>query len=180
MSKFLEALEQVDLFGSEQVLVESTYVAEGSRFTINERARGPTGEAAKPIPASSQRGTDPMMLVQANGATARQDLPTANYICDFAEQSGTWMRVRINKDQPFAAGGRGPPIACPPDLINRLENHLGASATCQVCRSVRGVVVAHDNFVLPPACGQSLRGFRDLLEGSSDQLLLVVGRYDDR
>lgn len=177
---FFQSLAQLQFFRRKNFRVETTEFAERRGLNKNEGARQPFLEPAREVPALRDEIGGEVAFVQPHRGTSGDDVAGMDGFGHVGKQFRARMRIGIHKDEPIAACCGCTGITGSPDLVERFEDNLRASAAGNFRSAVSGIVVAHDEFKLPATLLE--RGRRRLHFGERDieKLFLVEGRDDDR
>ena len=118
--------------------------------------------------------------LHSDGAAPSQAASRFNLLRHLGKQFRTGVRVRVNEHQPIPGSRCRAAVPCPGNLIDRLEDHPGASGTRQLSRAVGRVVVADNEFTAPRAACEGGHSGAHLAQRLANEPLLVERGDDDR
>ena len=178
--EFFEAFAEFDFFADEEVGVEAADFSERRSFAKDEGAGGPVHDAADGVPEAGDGVAGGVSALEPDGAAAGEAAAGLDLRGDVIEERGAGVRIGIDEDEPIAGGGFGAAIARAGDLVDGLEDDGGAGSARDGGGGVGGVVIAHDEFGVPAAAGESGHGVADVAEGFAEEAFFVEGGDDDR
>jgi hypothetical protein len=176
----VQSLAEVNFLRDKQLLAEAAQFPKGSRLTKYKRPGHPALPSAQPTPNADHPNRPKDSFIKFNRGTAANTFATSNSRHHFGEQFRARRGIRIHKNQPLPARCRRSGIARPRDLIDGLENDARALCPGYSAGSVRRVVVANNDLMVPADLRKCNRRTLNALQRMLNKLLFVKSRNDNR
>jgi hypothetical protein len=176
----MQSLAKVNFFRNKKLLAESAQGPKRSRLAKNKRSGHPALPSAQPAPNQDHSDRPANSLIKFNRRAATETAAALNSRHHFGEQFGARRGIRVDKNQSLPEGCRRSGVTRTRDLIDGLENDASALFLGYFAGSVRRVIVANDDLMIPSELRKFGRRISNAPQGTLDKLLFVEGGDDDR
>ena len=152
-----QTLAQLQFLRREPFVTEFSHRPECGRLDEDERAGHEPPPSAGLVPKRCDQARQALIIVHPDRHSTAENPPGFDLFRDFHEQLRAGVGVRINEQEPIPSRRSRSGNAGTGDLIDGLKHHMRPCRARDVSSAVRRIVVADDQFVIPPAPAASLR-----------------------
>jgi len=177
--QLFQSFAEVNFLRDKQFLAESIQFPERPCLTKNERTRHPVLPSANTIPNPNKPDCPANRFIQCYGRATTNTAAALNVRRHFCEQFGAWKRISVHKNQPLPVSCRGSCVPRPGDLVCGFKNDAGALRSGEFTGSIRGVIVADDDLMLPSRLGKGGCRSSNALQRTLNELFFVESWDDD-
>ena len=178
-SHFSQSGAQFHLLTRKELLAETPELPKGRGFDKNKRAGKPLAHSTEEIPTPHNDSADEMLFVHPNRGSSTQAPAGGDCLRRIGKQRLARIGIGVDEEQPIPIGRRRAAIAGASDLIDGFEHHRRSGGSRDGRRTVRGIVVAHDDLRLPPHARKHRRRRVQVFQRPREQQFLIKGGDDD-